>query len=144
MSQIAIAAALESALLSLSPPIASEIENIEALDLNGQSVPSDPRVPEQRISFMWADPDNIEMSDAYTERGILQVDLRYPLKEGDEPARARGDLIRGFFRRGRSFSVAGGPSVSIETTPTVGTGRKEDDRYVIPVRVRFYSHIPRS
>jgi hypothetical protein len=32
-------------------------------------------------------------------------------------------------------------TVNIERTPEIMPGRVEEDRFVLPVRVRFYSHI---
>lgn len=135
MSAVLVRQALETALAAMSPALSTAFENVAFTPANG--------VPYQQVNLLFAEPDNPEMSNGYTERGIFQITLRYPLNGGPALASARAQLIRTHFYRGRSFT-ASGVSVSIERTPEIGSGRTEDDRFVIPVRVRFYSHIPRS
>jgi hypothetical protein len=78
--------------------------------------------------------------DFHTEQGFLQIDLAYPLNKGPGEATARAELIRSTFPRGASFT-ASGVTVTIERTPEIMPGRVEPDRFVVPVRIRFYAHI---
>jgi hypothetical protein len=136
MSVALVRTALETALAAMSPSLATAYENASYTPVNG--------TPYQRVWLLAADPDNPEMGNTlHTERGIFQIDLAYPLKTGPGAAEARAQLIRSTFYRGRSFS-ASGVTVTIEKTPSHGPSREEADRYVIPVRVRFFAHIVRS
>jgi hypothetical protein len=132
MSVANIRAALETALLTISPSISSAFENVPFTPVVG--------TPYQHVTLLTADPDNPEFGSGYMERGIFQVSLFYPIGEGAAAATARAALIRAKFVRGASFS-AGGTTTTIERTPSVGPGRIEDDRYFLPVKVRFYSHV---
>ena len=57
----------------------------------------------------------------------------------DLKAEARAELIRDTFYRGRTFT-ASGVSVTIERTPEIAPAITEPDRYVVPVRVRFFAN----
>lgn len=143
MSAVLIRTALETALAAMSPALATVWENSEYRNAAGEiSAPAE-GTPYQQVWLMFAEPDNPEISNGYTERGILQIDLRYPLKKGPVPASARAELIRTSFKRGNAYA-ASGVTVQIERTAEISPGRVEEDRYVIPVRVRFFSNIPRS
>lgn len=143
MSAVLIRTALETALAAMSPALATVWENSDYRTAAGTIGAPVEGTPYQQVWLMFATPDNPEISNGYTERGILQVDLRYPLKAGPIPAATRAELIRTTFKRGNAYS-ASGVTVQIEHTAEISPGRVEDDRYVIPVRVRFFSHIPRS
>jgi hypothetical protein len=136
MSLVAIRAALEVALASVSPAIATAWEN------KNYSPVAD--TPYQRVFLLPADPVNPEMSQRLTrEQGLLQITLAYPLDTGPAAAAARADLIRATFYAGRSFT-ASGVTVFVDGTPSILPAQIEDDRYVLPVRVRFYAHLTRS
>jgi hypothetical protein len=51
----------------------------------------------------------------------------------------RAELIRTTFKRGNAFT-ASGVTTTIEKTPEIGPAMLDDDRYVLPVRVRFYAN----
>lgn len=132
MSALLVRKALEVALAAMTPALATAWENAPYSPVNG--------TPYQQVAVLLAEPVNSEMNSFHTEQGFLQVDLKYPLNGGPAAATARAELIRDTFFRGASFS-ASGVTVNIERTPEIMPGRVEADRYVIPVRVRFYSHI---
>lgn len=131
MSLLSVRAALETALLAMTPAIASAPENSVYTPVVG--------TPYQRIFLLAADPLNIEIGRHTTERGFLQVSLAYPLNTGPAAATARAELIRDTFYRGRSF-VSGGVTTIIEKTPEIAPAMIEADRYVIPVRIRFFAN----
>lgn len=136
MSAVLVRAALEVALNAMSPSLATAWENAPYAPISG--------TPYQRVNLLLAEPDNPEMGGhLHTERGYLQVSLAYPLNAGPGTATARADLIRSTFYRGRSFT-SGAITVHIEKTPEIAPGRVEEDRFVIPVKVRFFAHIVRS
>lgn len=136
MSLTLIRAALETALLAISPPIATAYENVAFKPVVG--------APYQEIHLMLATPADSEIGGKmYTEQGYLQINLFYPLDNGPGDAQARAIAIRDALYRGRSL-VSGSVSVTIERTAEIGPGRTEGDRYLLPVKARFFSHIQRS
>jgi hypothetical protein len=81
------------------------------------------------------------MGPGYTEQGILQVNLFYPNgRRAAEPRLRRAELIRAAFPYAASF-VSGGVTVNIIATPEIGPARPEDDRFMVPVKVRFQARI---
>lgn len=132
MTAPAIRAALETRLAALSSGFATAYEN----------VPYEPVVgtPYQAAFVLGAEPENREMNAAYTERGIFQINLFYPLDAGPGAAETRAKALRDGFPRGASYT-SGGVTTHIERTPEIGPGRIEDDRYMKPVKIRFYAHL---
>lgn len=136
MSAILIRSALEAALYAITPAIATVAEN-------APYTPT-PLIPYQQINLLLAPPLDSEVGGLlHTEQGYMQVSLYYPLDAGPGTAAARAELIRSTFYRGRAFS-AGGVTVTIERTPEISPARIEPDFYVVPVKIRFFSHILRS
>lgn len=124
--------ALEVALSALSPPIGTAWENVPFKPVQSE--------PYQAVFLMAAPPVNSEMNSYYREEGYLQVNLQYPLGAGPAAAEARAQMIRDAFPRGRSLT-ADGLVVNITKTVEIGSGRTEDDRYFLPVRVPFHAHL---
>ena len=132
MSLAAIRAALETALDGISPAIQTAWENVDFEPTVG--------TPYQSVHLLTATPDNREIGPGYTEQGFLHVNLFYPIGNGPADAQARAALIRAAFPF-RSTFAAGSETVLINATPEVGPARIEDDRYLLPVRIRFEAHI---
>lgn len=132
MSAVLCRRALEVELAAMIPAVATAYENAPFTPVAG--------TPYQRVTVLLAEPANLEMSADHTEQGFMQVDLKYPLGGGPAAASTRAELIRSTFYRGASFT-ASGVTVHIERTPEIMPGRVEEDRYVVPVRIRFYAHI---
>ena len=132
MSAVLVASALETALDNMSPPLATAWENAPFTPTQG--------TPYQAVTVLLAQPANDEFGPVYREEGFFQIDLKYPLGAGKGDAITRAELIRTTFPRGASFT-ASGVTVNIERTPEIMPGRTEPDRFVIPVRIRFYAHI---
>lgn len=132
MSLVAVRAALETALNGMSPALATAWEN-------APYSPS-PGTPWQMVTLLPAEPDNREMNATHIERGLMQVNLFYPLNAGPSAAETRAELIRDTFPRGASFT-SGSVTTHIERTPEIGPGVVEDDWFMKPVRVRFYAFI---
>lgn len=131
MSSLAIRAALETALAAMSPALATAWENTPYTPVAG--------TPYQRVYLLMAEPDQPEIGRMTQERGFLQVSLAYPLGAGPSAAQTRAELIRDTFYRGRSLT-ASGITVTIEKTPEISPAMIEPDRYVVPVRIRFFSN----
>lgn len=131
MSLLAVRAALETALASITPAIPLAWENTPYTPISG--------TPYARVYLLAAEPDNPEMGGMATERGFLQISLCYPLDAGPGAAMTQAELIRSTFPRGAAFS-ASGITTQIERTPEIAPAMIEEDRYVLPVRVRFFAH----
>lgn len=133
MSQALIRAALETALNGMSPAVITSWENVAF-------TPPASTVPYQRVTLLFAEPADPVMGNAlHVEQGILQVSLCYPLQQGDAAVRARVGLIRDTFYRTLTLT-SGGTSVIISRTPEAGNGSAEADRWVVPVRIRWFSN----
>lgn len=131
MSLLAVRRCLEEALEAMEGPIATAWENVPFTPVDG--------TPYQRVFLLAAEPDNPEMGRFTQERGFMQISLAYPLGEGPGAALARAELIRSTFKRGSTFA-ASGITTTIEKTPEISPALIEDDRYVVPVRVRFFAN----
>jgi hypothetical protein len=137
MTALLVRSALEVALAAMTPALSTAYENAPFTPVAG--------TPYQRVTLLLAEPANVQFGPGYTEQGFLQVDLNYPLDGtpsatgGSKPATARAEAIRSTFYRGASFT-ASGVTVNIERTPEIMPARVEEDRFIVPVRIRFYSH----
>lgn len=133
MSILKIRAALETALNGMSPALATAWENAAYTPVAG--------TPYQRVFMLPAGPENPSFGDGFRrEYGLLQISLCYPLQTGPVAAATRAELIRTTFKRGASFTSSG-VTVITEKTPDIAPGFYEADRYVLPVRVRYFSNI---
>lgn len=133
MSQPTIRAVLESALASIKP----------AIDTAWQNMPYKPVVdrPYQAAYLLPAEPNNYSMGDgSRQERGIFQVSLLYPSGQGTTAVGARAEMIAALFRRGASLTKDG-ITVQIERTPEIADGRVDDDRWMVPVKIRYFCNL---
>jgi hypothetical protein len=128
----AVRAALETQLATVSPSIDTAYENVPYVPVTG--------TPYQQVTLLPATPANLEMGPAYTEQGIFQVNLFYPKDAGPGDAQARAELIRTKFPFAASL-VNGGVTVNIINTTEIGPARPEDDRFMVPVKVRWSARI---
>ena len=129
MSQASIRTALETALNGMTPAISTAWENVAF---------TPPTTPYQRAFVLFATPENAVIGNEWMERGLFQVTLCYPLQSGDAAARARVALLRATFYRGLTL-VSGGTRVIIERTPDAGGGTVDGDRWIVVVRIRWFS-----
>lgn len=133
MSAAKVRAALEIALHTMTPALATAWEN--------QDFSPTPGTPYQAAHLLPAPPENPTMGDNhYRERGILQVSLNYPVNGGAAAAMARAELIRATFFRGASFT-SGGVTTRIPTKPEIGRGVVVNDRWVLPVSIRYFADV---
>ena len=108
MSLTAIRAALETTLNAISPALLTIWENTEGTPVNGTAY--------QRVFLLPGPPLNLEIGPSYTERGIFQVNLNYPLGTGPAAATARAEAIRAAFKFA-STHTASGVTVLVTATP---------------------------
>ena len=125
--------ALEVGLFAMTPPLPTSWENQNFIPVTGVSY--------QRVTLVPSMPDNSTFGDGhYQERGLLFIELHYPINNGSVTAATRAELIRTTFKRGASFTN-GGVTVIIEKTPEIGQGMVLDAFWVLPVRCRYYAEV---
>jgi hypothetical protein len=128
-----VRAALETKLNGITPALSTEWQNVPFTPVTG--------TPYQRAFLLPATPDNPTLGDSfYRERGIFQVSLLYPIQTGPAAAEARAQLIRTAFKRG-TVMTSGTVKVLIDRTPEIGQGRVDDDRWFVPVKIRWSAGI---
>ena len=136
MSAVLIRSALEVALAAVSPAIATAWENVPYAPVPGTAY--------QAVFLILAQPASLEMSGRiHRDQGYMQVNLLYPLDSGPAAAATQAEAIRSAFYAGRALS-ASGVTVFIEGTPEIAPAQIGDDRYMVPVKVRFFANIVRS
>lgn len=132
MSLATIRAILEGEVATASAGVTTAYENAPITPVAG--------VLYQQATLLPAEPDNIEIGPGYTERGILQVNIFAPKDKGSAAATTRAIALRDHFPFAASF-VSGGVTVNIIATPEIGPARAEDDRFMVPVRIRWHARI---
>lgn len=136
MSSVSIKNAMEVALHSITPALATSWENMPFTPVAG--------TPYQAVSFKFATPDNREMGRRYQEKGLMYVKLLYPLLPttgaGTATQMARAELIRAKFYASQTFA-SGGITTLIHGTPEINTLGADGDRFSIVVMVPFLANI---
>lgn len=98
-------------------------------------------MPYQDVYFFFAPPVHEEYSTGlHRIDGILQINLFYKLYTGKSEAMARAELIRLSFARGTSHSHDN-VIVNISKSPRIKQSVEENDRFMIPIDIEFYSYI---
>ena len=133
MSQVAIRAALETQLNTLTPAIETAYEDTAF-------VPPAPTVAWQQVRVLFATPDNPEAGAGYRELGYMQVDLKYPLQVGTAAVTARAALVRALFPKNLSLTKSGFV-VTVSKTPEVGNGVPDGDHWSVPIKIPFFANI---
>lgn len=129
-----IKAALEARLLGITSPLPTAWENVVF-------TPPVDGGPYQVVTMLPATPENPTMGDGfYREVGLIQISLSYPVNGGSGPVYTKAEAIRDWFYRGLSLA-SGGITVIIARTPAVGPGRPVEDRYVMPISIRYFANI---
>ena len=128
MSIAAIQSALETRLLTLTPKLPIAWENSPAFTpAAGQ--------PYQRVRHLLNIPiDRALTMDGTEDKGILQIDLYYPLGAGRVPAMDRAQAIRNHFTAPLVLPIAGA-QVQIYKTPAIATAFPDEDRWRTVVSV---------
>lgn len=134
MSLASVRQALELKLAALTPAIETAWENSTFKPTNADT-------PYQEVRLLPNEPDNNAIGDGYfRERGILQVELAYPLQDGSEAIQARAVLTQSHFKRG-TVMTKDSINVTVETTPAIGPGFVARDRWRVPVSVRWFAEV---
>ena len=125
--------ALEQHLATMSPALATAWENTSFVPTDG--------VPYQRAFMLPAPPDNSMLGPReWIEIGVFQVTLLYPQGEGSASAQARAEAVRVHFKRGTTLAH-GGTSVLIPGTPAKAPAFISENRYAVPVSIRYQACI---
>jgi len=115
----------------MSPALATAYENSPYTPEEG--------TPYQMAHLLPAEPDDAERGVRGREQGLFQVTLMYPLDVGSAAAAARAELIRATFFKKATFS-AGGTNIIIATTPSIGSGVTDGDRWRLPVKITWFTN----
>lgn len=133
MSLASVKTALKTRLDAIASPLTTVWGNVSYKPVAGQAY--------QRAFLLPAEPQNDEISPSYAEQGVLQVNGVFPATEGDDDALAWAVALQAWFVRGLSLS-SGGIVTTIERTPHIGPGFHDpDERWVRPVRIRYFAFI---
>jgi hypothetical protein len=132
MSIVAIRVALETALASITPSIATAYENL--------AFTPPATNPYQRAFLRLSKPINDETGTRYTENGYLQVSLYYPQGAASVDVETQITLLRQTFVRGVSFT-ASGVVVTISDVAEVLAGLIDEARWSVTIRIPFSAQI---
>jgi hypothetical protein len=129
MSLSLIKGALENAIISVTPNIATEYENVPFTPVAG--------TPYQSLYFM----PSINIAEyinekSYMARGIFQITLSYPSNKGTADVMARANLYMDKFHNGATFTNQG-QKVQITGVPDVVRLGNDGDRYRVAVSVEW-------
>lgn len=134
MSIRSVRIALESRLQALDTDFETAFENVTFK-------PSNPAEPYQEVRLLPNEPDNAAVGGAYyRERGIFQVTLMYPLQVGVADAETKAKAVRDHFPRGLRLTQDG-TTITVDATPTIGPGFRDNDRWRIPVSVNYHAQV---
>lgn len=133
MSEVLIRKALEKRLNGMTPALATAWENASFTPVTG--------TPYQRVNLLPATPDNPTIGgNYYLAQGIFQVTLCYPKGGGPSLSAARAEMVKSRFQRALSMTESG-VTVTITRTPAIMPAFIDDDRYCIPISIRYHAHI---
>lgn len=100
--------------------------------------------PWARITVIPTQPEVTSLGDTgYDEAvGVLQVDLFYPLNQGNGQALTKAEAIRSYFKAGKRFSYGGQDVVS--RSAGYRNGREQNGWFRVMVEIQYIAHINRS
>lgn len=134
MSLASIKIALESAVKSAFPTMPIGWENVS------YSPPVDGSMW-FAVNVIPATPENPTLGDAFhREVGFMQIMISSPIDGGSGKSYSKAELIRDAFPRGTSFT-SGGYTVTIAKTASIGPGSRQQDRFMLPVRIYWFANI---
>lgn len=97
-------------------------------------------VPYQRFMHLPDAPLNPTLGDGYRrEVGQFVIFLNYPNKDSIL-AKERALIIQDTFNRGMTM-IEDGLEVIIERTPAITSGTQVADRYILPIRIRYFASV---
>ena len=131
MSIVLIQSALEKKLAALAGALPTAYENEVFVPVTGQ--------PYQKVFLLVNTPvDYALTADMVEQRGLFQVTLLFPLGTGRGAAQSRAQAIATHFKPVQVLTE-GAVKVQINSTPRIGDGMVDDDRWAVPVKVLWRS-----
>lgn len=132
MSLQSIKTALETRLKAMPNALPTQWENVAF---------TPPAGAYQRADLLPATPENPELfGNVYRELGTFQVTLLYPIDGGGGVVYGMAEAVRDWFARGTSLE-SGNVTVVVGYTPAIGPKFVDQDRFVLPVSVRYWAYI---
>lgn len=127
MSQQVIRGALQTRLKTLGWADQTAWENRKFTPTAG--------VPYQRVTTLFAEPNNLGLGETALERGVFQVTLAYPVGSGIGASTARAEAIRDAFPK--NLTIDG--KVKVARAPEITRlGVDKDEAWdITTVRIRF-------
>lgn len=133
MSTEDIRRALETHLATMPGVPAVAWENAKFTPPSGQ--------PWVQARMIYAEPANEVLGcTRHRERGILQVDVYYPVQNGSSSCQTQSDTIRARFARGTRLTHAG-QSVLIDKTPSKATIGADGAWYRVAVSIPYSADV---
>lgn len=133
MSQSDIRIALEKELIRLDSTFPIAISNVKFKPTSGVSYQSCKVIPQTVENPTYGD-------NFHRENGVFQIMLCFVLYEGEGDILLKADEVKEWFYRGKSITQ-GTTTVTIRTTPTIGTAYVTEDRYCIPISIFYYANL---
>lgn len=127
--------------IALETRLATGIATLPTSWDNSETDPpdTDPRTPMQAVSLLRAANENPTLGEETTiHRGIFQILLRYPQNETAGAAEERAEVIAAHFPAGLEL-FSGTIMVRTRGKPSIATGYRAGERWVVPVSVRYTS-----
>jgi hypothetical protein len=122
--------AFENRLEALTPPLRTARENANFTPVSGE--------PYQKVNMLRLPPENPVYGSGYQMQGICQISLFYPLRDGSGAALERASATRAWFPRGLTMTK-GSTTMQVKDTPEIGNGAPDGDRYMVPIRIRWFA-----
>ena len=130
-------------ILDIRQILETRVAQIEpVISIAGENVPFEPvdDQPYMAVYIMFGEPENPEMGSGFREVGVMQINLVYPMQIiGTGSAEHQAEIIRDQFQRGDSFQK-NGVTVVINRTPQISQGQQVNGRWVVPIKIWFYSN----
>jgi hypothetical protein len=136
MSHRAINQALVAHYVSGSFGLSTAYENVKFDPANGQPWASVFFLPAQAVATTQGN-GGLDLVD-----GIFQIDLNYPLGEGDGAILAKADVIIAHFKAGTMLTYSG-QVVTLKASGRNG-GHIINSQYRISISCGFYAHVSRA
>jgi hypothetical protein len=133
MELLNIRKAFEKSLKELNSDIDTAYENVKY----------EPRsnVPYQRLQLAPNQVQNPTIGDNYyREEGEFQVFLCYPTHIGTSDVLTKAHLIRDSYYRGLTL-VEGGTEIIISETPRIDGAIITNERYIVPVIIKYFASV---
>lgn len=138
MRELKLRNALVGGVLDANLGIALGVQN------EGFDKPTDGKTPWAFVYYMPNEPSVATLGDAGEDAftGLLQVDLNYPLNQGEFDVMETAGKLSAFFKAGKALTFEE-VTAKVQWCGPSGSGREVDGWWRVSVRVGWYSRISR-